>query len=171
MSSQDRMTISDHTSTSADDQQQRRQQAASQRTRRELDDLVAAMQRLDAALASPAPSRERRWASRINQELSLVRESLEAHILSAEGPNGLFGELDLTRPTVANRLAQLRYEHSRLLEMAAELCSCLEPDGGLPDYSSLRSQAAEFLTALRRHHAAEVDLVFECFWTDLGVGD
>lgn len=150
---------------------QRRQDDVSQRTREELDHLIVAMQRLEGALASPAPTREHRWAARAKKELSQVRDALEAHILSAEGPGGLFAELGLTCPPVARRIADLREDHSRLLQMAEDLCRCLEPGESLPDFSALRNQAAEFLNVLRQHHATEVDLVLECFWTDIGVGD
>lgn len=126
---------------------------------------------LEAALASPAPTRERRWAARARKDLELVRGLLQAHVLSAEGPGGLFEELDITRPTVAHRVAELRQEHSHLLLLANDLCHSLDPSPALPDFSALRHQAARFLTALRHHHAAEVDLLLECFWTDIGVGD
>jgi hypothetical protein len=35
----------------------------------------------------------------------------------------------------------------------------------------LRADAAKFLSAIRRHHGWEVDLIYECFWLDIGVGD
>ena len=148
-----------------------RQLDVSQRTRQEYDHLLIAMQQLEAALASPAPAREHRWAARAGKDLVAVRDSLEAHILSAEGPGGLFAELSLTCPPVSRRISELRHEHSRLLQMAEDLCLALQPRDLTPDFTALRLQATEFLNLLRQHYGAEVDLVFECFWTDLGVGD
>src|SRR5687768_6205509 len=83
---------------SRDCEQRRRQDDVSERTREELDHLIVAMQRLEGALASPAPTREHRWAARARKELAHVRDALEAHILSAEGPGGLFAELGLICP-------------------------------------------------------------------------
>ena len=39
------------------------------------------------------------------------------------------------------------------------------------DFAALRREATALLNALRQHHAAEVDLIYECFWVDIGVGD
>jgi hypothetical protein len=47
----------------------------------------------------------------------------------------------------------------------------LSADEKTCDYEALRHEAASFLSLLRQHHAREVDLIFECFWTDIGVGD
>jgi hypothetical protein len=147
------------------------QRDLSERTRAERDDLVECMHRLEAALASPAPGREREWAARASQDLIQVRESLQQHILSAEGPSGLFAELDLSRVPIPARVTQLREEHHQLLEMAQKLADDLRKSESLPDFMSLRQEAAQFLTLLRRHHASEVDLIYECFWLDIGVGD
>jgi len=149
--------------------EQRHQRQLSQQTRGEHDELLAAMHQLEAALASPAPFREREWAARASQDLASVRGNLERHILSAEGTGGLFAELDLTR--CGMRVAELRQEHQTLLERARDLERALRRDDQTPDFAALRGQAAEFLTAIRRHHSREVDLIYECFWLDIGVGD
>ena len=151
--------------------QQVRQQSVSRQTRHEHAGLLAAMHELEAALVSPAPGREHRWAARARQEILRLQQLLEEHILSAEGPGGLFEELAVTRPTNCQRVAELRCEHSQLLQMAKDLAESLYAASEPPDFSVRREQAARFLAMLRRHHAAEVDLVFECFWVDLGVGD
>lgn len=146
-------------------------ETVSRQTRRQHDELLTAMHHLEAALASPAPGREQQWAARSKQDLRRVCESLERHILSAEGPDGLFAELDLTRPCVVARVAELRQEHQRLLEQAQSLEDGLRPCKENHDFAALRAEAAKFLTAIRRHHAWEVDLIYECFWLNIGVGD
>src|SRR5688500_6004671 len=90
------------------------QRSLSERMRAERDDLLEHMHQLEAALASPAPGREREWAARVSQDLNQVRESLQQHILSAEGPCGLFAELDLSRVPIPARVARLREEHHQL---------------------------------------------------------
>lgn len=143
----------------------------SQRTQVEHDDLLSCMHRLEAALASPAPGRERDWAQRACSELIEVEASLRRHVASAEGERGLFAELDLAQGSVPARVAKLRGEHDQLLEQAQRLTQHLRSLDPLPDFATLRSEAAELLSALRRHHASEVDLIYECFWLDIGVGD
>jgi hypothetical protein len=148
------------------------QREASRNTQAEFDHLLEAMHRLEAALGSPAPFREPLWANRASRELAEVRKSLESHILSSERSGGLLEELNLASPRVAERVDALRQEHSQLLERFTRLERSLAPsDSQAPDFTSLRREADALLTALRRHHALEVDLIFECFWTDIGVGD
>src|SRR4051794_28287252 len=100
---------------------QSQQQTASENTRREHDDLLLAMHKLEAALASPAPAREEKWAGRAGQELADVRSYLESHILSAEGPGGLFDEVLLSGAGAGPRVEALRREHSDLMELAKRL--------------------------------------------------
>jgi hypothetical protein len=121
-------------------------------------------------LASPAPARERSWAQRARRELVEVRAALDAHVLSAEGPDGLLHELLLAAPGAAARVDELRAEHSQLIQAARSLAEGLTADTAV-DFHALRREASRLLAAMRQHHAAEVDLIFECFWTDIGVGD
>jgi hemerythrin-like domain-containing protein len=145
--------------------------STSERTRTEHDELLAAMHVLEAALASPAPNRERAWTQRVKRDMQKVRELLEAHIHSAENDDGLFATLDATDPKLVREIEDLRQEHHKLLRMAGELHDSLHPGGEPPGFLSLRKRATEFLTALRDHQANEVDLIYERLWIDIGVGD
>lgn len=148
------------------------QQNVSQRTRVEHDELLIAMHKLEAALGSPAPGRESNWARRVIGDLVSVDSALRAHVASAESETGLFLELLLVRPEMTGgRIERLRKEHGQLLERAASLAGSLNQGDGILDFAALRRQAAELLTAIRSHHAHESDLIFECFWTDIGCGD
>ena len=80
-------------------------------------------------------------------------------------------ELDITRPRIAARVEALRQEHRALLQQLNTLREGLVPQSATHDFSALRRQAEQFLSAIRRHHALEVDLIYECFWLDIGVGD
>jgi hypothetical protein len=143
----------------------------SEQTQHEHDELLECMHRLEAALASPAPGRERDWARRAGGELQSVEASLRRHVESAEGSRGLFAELDLSRGSIPTRVDRLRREHQELLAFARQLTEHLQQPEPLPDFVALRREAEELLSALRQHHAREVDLIFECFWLDIGVGD
>jgi hypothetical protein len=157
-----------------------RQSALSQETRGEHDALLLAMHRLEAALAAAAPGREQAWNARVLKDLGGVQECLARHVASAEAPDGLLAEIDLTRPTLLRRVDQLRREHADLLQQAGALQRrveefwCVEWTAGVdgrPETAAIRQQAARLLGALRDHQAHEADLIFETFYTDIGAGD
>lgn len=143
----------------------------SRRTRAEHDDLIAAIHMLEAALGSPAPQREEAWTNRVARDLRLVCDHLRAHIESAESSEGLCGELSMARPELAYRIEQLRMEHARLLETAVALAQSLHTVELVAEFAAVRQRAAELLASVRGHHAREADLIYECFCTDIGVGD
>lgn len=137
------------------------------------DALVLAMQSLEAALASPAPGRERLWLMQVANALDGLAEAMRQHLTSTEGPGGLYQAVDQTWPTLAYRAQRLRKEHASLVDQVNALrqqCTCYGPDE-TPDYHDLRRRAHWLLTALRHHQAAEADLIFEAFYTDIGIGD
>jgi hemerythrin-like domain-containing protein len=150
-----------------------RQQGLARTTRQEHDTLLTAIHRLEAALAAAAPRREQAWNVRAAGELHEVQEALSQHVASAEGPGGLYEEIDTTRPTLARRVERLRQEHAELLGQARALQQQMKGYGPdeLPRYQAIRQQAAGLLNALRQHQAAEADLIFESFYTDIGAGD
>ena len=52
-----------------------------------------------------------------------------------------------------------------------ELARSFGADTNSLEFTDLRRESASFLAKLRQHHAEEVDLIYESFWTDIGVGD
>lgn len=153
-------------------EQRQRQSKLSERTREQRDDLLECIHKLEAAMASPAPGREREWSARASRDLKFVRESLERHILSAEGSDGLFQELDLACiPSAAITTIDLRREHSLILDQVRRLEKALNSQDRPADFAALRREVEQVLALIRRHNANEVDLIFKCFWLDIGVGD
>lgn len=146
-----------------------RQEVLAQQTRDEHDALLVAMHGLEAALAAAARGREQPWSERVLNNLRLVRQALHEHVASAEEPDGLFAEIDLCRPTLVRRVEQVRCEHASLLGQGEKLLASVESNA--PDCDDIRQQAMYLLNALRRHQAAEADLIFESFFTDIGAGD
>jgi hypothetical protein len=153
------------------DGQRQRQSDLSERTREQRDDLLVCMHKLEAALASPAPGREKEWAQRASRELAEVRQSLERHVLSAEGPNGLFKELDLACTASTPSADELCREHHSILDYMKQLEEQLQKRDQGVDFTASRRDASKLLALIRRHNANEVDLIFKCFWLDIGVGD
>jgi hypothetical protein len=157
-----------------------RQTTLARQTRGEHDALLVAMHRLEAALAAAAPGRESAWNARVLKDLGGVQECLARHVASAEAPDGLLAEIDLSHPTLARRVDRLRHEHADLLQQAGALARrveefwCVEWATGTeerPDTADIRQRAARLLAALRDHQAHEADLILETFCTDIGAGD
>lgn len=148
-------------------------QASCQQTRDEHDSLVVAMHQLEAALASAAPSRERSWTEQVHDRLRVVADAITAHVNSAESRDGLFAEIESYDPNLDFRTNMLRRQHADLLQEAQTLKQLVDGQGkqGTQDFADVRKVSMRLLNALRNHQAAEADLVFEAFFTDLGVGD
>jgi hypothetical protein len=136
-------------------------------------DIVAIQRKLEAALASPAPGREREWAARVATELRQLYDLMRAHCQSAEAPSGLLKSIEETTLIVNERLVEVREHHQKILDE----CQALLPEvercaaGEAISYAVLRRRAASLMIEMRHHQALEVDMVFEAFESDIGVID
>jgi hemerythrin-like domain-containing protein len=166
-----RMAAIQPTATPSADQDRR--ERLTQQTGREHDALLAAIHQLEAALASAAPGREHDWRHRVDETLEGVAELLSQHVSAADAPDGLLAEIDTLRPTLLHRVKRLRQEHDDLLQHTKALTShvAYAGDEATPNFQDIRQRATWLLNALRHHQAAETDLVFETFWTDIGTVD
>lgn len=144
-----------------------------QQARAEHDALFDAIHRLEAALASAAPGRERGWNQQVVEKLRAVVDLLDEHARSAEAADGLLAMIGDAQPRLLHRVERLRREHVDLLEQARALMRHLEHHGQdeLPNFRDNRHRTTWLLNALRHHRAAATDLIFEAFATDIGVGD
>jgi hypothetical protein len=139
-------------------------------TRRRHDALDAAIEALERALAAAGGRRARAWTERVAVRLELVREAIRAHAEDVEAPGGLFHELVEEDPRLDRRVADLRGAHDELRDRATSLAMRLQPERET-DVAGARREAAGLLAELRAHRAAEADLIYEAFWTDLGAPD
>ena len=158
------------------------------------DILLPAIEQLEPAFAEPVAGRERDWAARVAQALTAAEAALRRHAAEAKNPDGLFAEVDLTRPSLTRQVSALRREHTDLVDQVRALrddvrqaaltftppaeqvvrASALpEParSSGIPDFGALRKRGADLVAALRQHRELETDLVQESVTTDLGAGD
>jgi hypothetical protein len=152
------------------------------------------MERLQSALAVPAPGREREWAETVNNAVAVVERALRQHHAIGRDANGLFAEVDETRPTLAREAMEVRQDHDVLLErclaLREEVRRALEaftvtpnalnqgdadprptPVVGVPDFGAIRRQAQELLELMLATRQAEAKLVLESVNHDIGVGD
>lgn len=152
---------------------EQKHQTLVKQARAESDVLLNAMHRLEAALASAAPTRERAWHTQVLEELRTVTNLLDEHAHSVEAADGLLAMIGAARPRLLHRIERLRREHVALRQQAGSLQGQIEhlaPDE-LPNFRDIRHRTTWLLDALRHHRAAAADLLFEAFSTDVGVGD
>jgi hypothetical protein len=147
-----------------------RRQRLTNEARRRHDALDAAIEALERALAAAGGRRAEAWTERVESELGRVQEAIDAHVAGIEEADGLFDEIEAHDPRLASHVEQLRREHRMLRDRAAAFSARLQPQRA-PDVSGARREAAGLLTDLRAHRAAEADLVYEAFWTDIGAVD
>ena len=133
------------------------------------EEILSAVHRLEAALASPAPGRETPWKQRAGAALVGVIDSLNMHRESAENEGGVIAEAEalLGRPRA---LAAARSQHVRLLKEGGELLANLEAQRDDPKLTceAVRERAWDLALALRNHQALEADLILEAFDLDIG---
>ncbi len=133
-------------------------------------DLVHTMHRLEAALASPAPSRENEWATRVLEDLRALCGVVQENRRTAEQPGGLYEQVTESRPELTLRTHYLR-DSNRYLETQARLLVEETERVALGEgaaFMAVRTHAAELLKELRQQQAREVDLAFEAFQRDIG---
>lgn len=139
--------------------------------RAEHDCLWAAMHRLDLALLTALPGHIRAWKKRVGGDLRLIQEALEQHIASVEAADGLFVEIDKSRPSLAHQVARICREHFELLAQTGQLICHVDRCARVADFEEIRLHAAALLHGLRRHEQRETDLLFENLYTEIGAAD
>jgi hypothetical protein len=132
--------------------------------------LTRAIHHLEAALASPAPTREREWAGEVLAHLNKLTDSLMAHLNEVEAAGGLYAELDDAMPHAGNRIGYLRDTNRSLLDRVELLMREVRRVAigeGLA-FMAVRAHAADLMTELRAQQSREIDLVFEACSRDTG---
>jgi hypothetical protein len=159
------------------------------------DRLLDSCEMLQKTMSKEIAGHEREWATRLSAALGHVEKSLRLHITDAEAPAGLFAtEVDLTRPSLARTVSQLRRDHEDFSERAAALRKEVEtaaqvftrpklaaqnandlpeaaPGPGIADIGAVRQSVEAFLAALLQHRDQEAHIAIESVTTDLGAGD
>jgi hypothetical protein len=161
------------------------------------DNLEAAADGLERALAEEVGGREQAWAGNVDGALAAVEEAVREHAAALEGPDGRLVEVDrdlLPSPTVTRRAAHLRQELDGFLKEAQALRSkvpgavqtsgvsanpqnlagALEvaPEAGAaPDRGVFHQRARRLLEGLRRYPKEEGEVILDGITPDIGAGD
>lgn len=156
-----------------DPQRQGQRDSVTTQTQLEHGGLLGAMHQLEKTLAVAAPGRERDWAHAVLGDLRRLRDMFRDHVESAGEEDGLFAELAVSVPNWLPRMERLQQRQEGLLHQMNSLISQIDNHGtrDVPDFSDIRRRTAAVIDEVRAIQALENDLIFECFETDLGVGD
>jgi hypothetical protein len=137
------------------------------------DALLQAIQRLEQALAAEAPGQGPAWAEQVDTALAQAERALQEENAEADSPKGVFKAVDMTRPALVRRVAELRQALAQDVGEAASLRSEVQAaaHASRTDFGALRNHLREFVRALRSLKEGEIDVVQESVTTDLGAGD
>lgn len=147
--------------------------AAADASRADRRRVLAAMGRLEAALASGASGRQQHWLAQVLSQLEQLESEMRKQDAELNSPEGLLAEIVRTQPRLEHRARRLRRQYRELLRQVAELREQLA-DGGdqeLPDVADVRRRVGWLLTYLRHFQAQESDLVYEALQLDIGIID
>lgn len=114
-----------------------------------------------------------RWVAELKRRLAALRESLGHHFEGEEaGP--MFRELPTRHPRLAPRLADLEAEHATMIEAMDRLlekAGALGPEPETFELRELNARTQLLVANIRRHEAAENEIVVQAYWDEVGVGD
>jgi hypothetical protein len=128
------------------------------------------------------------WIENVAKAIGNIQKKLRQHTATAQAADGLFAEVDATRPTLIRQTDKLRREHSNLLGQLLALreevhrakqmitsntnnSSQQDSVPQSPDLGAIRRGAERLLGELQHNMNAETALVMESVNTDIGVGD
>jgi hypothetical protein len=123
-------------------------------------DILVSAEQLQQALDRPAPAD-------VANALASLEQALRRHTTAATAPDGLFAQVDQTRPTLVRRMQQIQHDLFDLADQTAELKSRV----GRESLPPIGLRAAELVGAVRRLSDQEADLFLETVNMDLGAGD
>jgi hypothetical protein len=119
-----------------------------------------------------APDLEGRWVAALLERLRPLRRGLREHFESEE-KGAIFGSLPIAKPRLARQLDALKKEHPVLSERLERIIAHAEglSDPEIYEIRELNAAVQLFVATLRRHEAAENEIVVHSLWDELGTGD
>jgi hypothetical protein len=134
--------------------------------------LRAAIEQVERSLARPAGERAAQWASALREQLELLSDALERHVVATEGDGGLLANIVDEAPRLAHRVDKMRREHVDLRSQVDELLSGLHAEAITADaVDATRERVVTLLSGLARHRQQGADLVYEAYNVDIEAAD
>jgi hypothetical protein len=127
-----------------------------------------------AALATVATSPgedKRAWAETLRGDVVEIIDAWAMHIDETEQPGGLYEEIIADKPRLAHAIDVLRREHEAVMADAAALMQAAAVPSSAIDQPVLRADAAALVKAVERHQRRGLDLLYDFYQLDIGVGE
>ena len=129
------------------------------------DRTLAAIHRLEAALAEAAPGREGPWFEDVLGALSELEAVTAEELANAGRPDSLLSDLARNQPRMRNRARALRLQYAQLRDTISGLRQELGGSGeARVDFADVRQRLGWVLTGLRHQRARESDLIYEAYY-------
>jgi two-component system, cell cycle sensor histidine kinase and response regulator CckA len=139
--------------------------------------LLMLAKRLEQALDADAAGPTLDATERVSPVLERVEQMLKQHLGDVEAPDGLFADVDKTKPSEGRNIDRLRKRYTEFLEQARvlrkEVDAARAGTGArnAPDHAALRERLRAFVADLESYRQEEINLVLETATTDIGGGD
>jgi hypothetical protein len=124
----------------------------------------------EQTLAVTSPPAAGPWLRRLRQELNPLIACLSEHRETAEADGGLLTEIEITLGR-SHEVSTARRLHRSALERAEDLSSALAAAKPDTERAGFRSGGRRLISAIRRHHELEADLILMAFDQDIGTVD
>jgi hypothetical protein len=131
-------------------------------------ELREAMNRVEKALAAPAPGRANAWANEVAAALRQLHADFGEHIAVTEGPDGLYIDVMASAPRLSNAIQRLTAEHGQISSDLAHIGARMNSVVSAEDVEDVRALTTSLLAQLARHRQRGADLVFEAYEVDVG---
>jgi hypothetical protein len=139
------------------------------RARRER--LRAMMDRLEAALGTPLPKRERAWLKGVRAAFRELEAAVTDHIAGVEADDGLFAQVRTDAPRLVGMIRRLESDHSELADAVQVLGKRLTDAKPAANMDRVRRDLLQLLGRLTHHRQLGADLLYEAYVLDVSVGD
>jgi hypothetical protein len=125
---------------------------------------------LDSIAAGPGED-PRAWAETLRGDVVELIDAWAMHIDETEQPGGLYEEIIADKPRLAHAVDVLRHEHEAVMADAAALMLAAAVPSSAIDQPVLRADALALVTAVERHQRRGLDLLYDFYQLDIGVGE
>jgi hypothetical protein len=132
--------------------------------------LAEAARMLERQATRPVVDR-RVWMEDGREAVVETIDSLAMHIDETEGVGGLYDEIMADKPRLAHAVDTLRHEHVELLAGAAALIGVAAVPNSAIDEARIREDLLALTRGVERHQRRGLDLLYEFYEVDIGLGE
>jgi hypothetical protein len=111
------------------------------------------------------------WVGQLSKVLTKLGRIFGKHIAETEARDGSLEDIVQIKPHLRPRVSKIVDEHTTLRTRIEQLCSAVKVCGATDaNIDDLRKEVGQLADAIRLHQAKGVDLVYEAYLREEGVG-